>query len=488
MFDGSQSEPGPAAAAVERIGAATRAENAAAGARLVAIGDLDTVRAREPAAREHWAIDPFEAVAAEVSAALEISPGLAGSYLSYARALRDRLPKVGGLLQTGIVSYWMFRTIVYRTDLIEDPAVLAAVDTTLAARIPRWPGLSQARLAGHIDKIVARADRDALRQRREFHADREIVISDLTDGLAEINGRLVGTDAHALDARLDALTATVCENDPRTRAQRRADALGALAAGAEKLSCRCGNTDCPAAGVPGTAPVLIHVIAEQASLDATSDTPGSLIGADTLIPPELLRELAETARQRPLTHPGDTPPEAGYTPSRALADFVRCRDLTCRFPGCDEPAANCDIDHTVPHSQGGPTHASNLSCKCRKHHLIKTFLGWRDQQLPDGTLIWTAPTGHIYVTTPGSALLFPSLCVPTGPLPSRSRQTESGNRTVMMPTRRQTRAEGHARYIAAERRTNLKNRLARQAARDAYWAPYFSSGNDYGDDEDPPPF
>ena len=39
-------------------------------------------------------------------------------------------------------------------------------------------------------------------------------------------GRLVSTDAHAVDARLEALAATVCDADPRARNQRRADALG----------------------------------------------------------------------------------------------------------------------------------------------------------------------------------------------------------------------------------------------------------------------
>jgi len=41
-------------------------------------------------------------------------------------------------------------------------------------------------------------------------------------------------------------------------------------------------------------------------------------------------------------------PEPGYIPSKALADFVRCRDLTCRWPGCDHPAMDCDVDHTIP--------------------------------------------------------------------------------------------------------------------------------------------
>lgn len=32
----------------------------------------------------------------------------------------------------------------------------------------------------------------------------------------------------------------------------------------------------------------------------------------------------------------------------SLAQFVRARDLACRFPGCDKAAQFCDVDHTVP--------------------------------------------------------------------------------------------------------------------------------------------
>ena len=90
---------------------------------------------------------------------------------------------------------------------------------------------------------------------------------------------------------------------------------------------------------------------------------------------------------------------------------------------------------------------------------MKTFWGWHDQQLPDGTLIWTSPSGRTYVTTPGSALLFPSLCAPTGTL--ESDRAWCTNRAAMVPTRRRTRAQNRARYIAALRR---RNRLAREPA------------------------
>lgn len=355
------------AALVERMCAAGRFENRAAAAQLVAIGQLFGYRLSRCSETEEWAMDTEAAVAAEVAAALRISQGQAGSRLRYARAMRERLPKVGAVFQAGDIDYRMFQTIVYRTDLITDAEVLAAVDAQLALKAPRWPSMTQGRLAGQVDKIVARADRDALRQRREQQADREVSICASGNGLAELFGRLIATDAHALDARLDALAGTVCEHDPRTRNQRRADAMGALAVGAQRLACGCGRDDCPAGGKPAPSPVLIHVIADQAAIEGAGTGVASEVGADALIPPELVAELARSATLVALTHPVDAAPERGYVASKALAQFVRCRDLTCRWPGCDRPAWDCDLDHTIPYAQGGPTHASNLKCYCRAH-------------------------------------------------------------------------------------------------------------------------
>src|SRR6201984_3354121 len=83
---------------VERICSSARAENRAAAAQLVAIGELFGYRLSRCSETEDWAIDTMEAVAAEVGAALRISQGLAVSRLRYARAMRERLPKVAELL------------------------------------------------------------------------------------------------------------------------------------------------------------------------------------------------------------------------------------------------------------------------------------------------------------------------------------------------------------------------------------------------------
>ena len=103
---------------------------------------------------------------------------------------------------------------MYRSDLITDPDVLSTVDAAVAANVARWPSMSQGRLGAQIDKIVARADADAVRRRTEQQADREIWIGAEQEGLSQIIGSLFTVDAHALDNRLSALAATVCDHDP----------------------------------------------------------------------------------------------------------------------------------------------------------------------------------------------------------------------------------------------------------------------------------
>ena len=61
--------------------------------------------------------------------------------------------------------------------------------------------------------------------------------------------------------------------------------------------------------------------------------PAVVIGAGIMPAPLLAATVAGTATIRPLVHPGDAPPEPRYTPSRKLADFVRCRDLSAGSRG-----------------------------------------------------------------------------------------------------------------------------------------------------------
>ncbi|OBI45770.1 HNH endonuclease signature motif containing protein [Mycobacterium colombiense] len=466
-------------ALLDRVREAGRAEARAAAERLVAAGELLVLRCRESGERADWSADAWEAVAAQLGAALECSVAMGHSYLRYAMAMRDRLPRVGEAFRAGYLDYRAFQTIVFRTDLITDAEVLAQVDARLAVLVSRRPSLTRGGLAAAVDRVVALVDADAVRRAKDALRDRYVDVLADESGMAYVTGSVVATDGPALDRRLEALAATVCDGDPRTVTQRRADALGALAAGGERLVCGCGRADCAASAAVPKGNVVIHVIAEQASVEGTASTPGVLPGVEGLIPAEVVAELAAAARLVPLIPP--TGAEGRYAPSAALADFVRCRDLTCRAPGCDRPATDCDLDHTIPYADGGATHASNLKALCRTHHLMKTFWGWRDRQLPDGTVIWTLPDQHTYVTTPGSALLFPQLCAPTGDarVTAAPRPDPCADRTAMMPRRTRTRAQNRAARVATERKHNRRSRLAVHMR---------ETGPPAEADGDPPPF
>ena len=449
---------------VDAITAASRAESAAIAARLAAIGELDRRREAELAETIYLTTDPFEAVTAELSAALRISRGRAGTQIRHARALRDRFPQVAALLAAGVIDYRLVITILTRTVTVTD-AVCADLDAALARHAGTWMRLSEKKLIDRIDYWIATLDPHGVRVPPPVEHGRHLTIEPgTTAGMATIWGHVHTGDAAAFTQQLDALADTVCEHDPRTRDQRRADALGPLARRQTHLPCRCERPDCPTTGrhTAATAAV-IHVFAHQSTLTnntATGNEPGYLPGLG-ILPAEAVRDLAAgtptgtaPAAVKPIVLPDpQAAPEPGYRPSASLTQFVSLRDLTCRWPGCDAPAARCDVDHTVPHPHG-PTHPSNLKNYCRTHHLIKTFTpGWTDRQHPDGTIEFTAPTGHTYTTTPHGAALFPALGHPTGHLDLSEPPPAPGpGRDLKAPRRRRTREHDRQQRIADERR------------------------------------
>ena len=516
MFDRlvSTAQAGSGAGAV---GGWARVEAAACARRLAAmVAILDARHAADGSAeRETWYLDNWGAVCAEIAAAQQITSGVASNELLIATVLRDRLPKVAARFADGLMSYRVVSAITWRTALITDPETIQAVDAALASAVLGWEPMSQAKMVTAIDYWVHRFDPHALRRCQRSARSRSLdVHGGDGSGLASVRGSLFAHDAEALDSRLGVLADTVCAADPRTRDQRRADAVGALAVGADRLRCQCGAAAgaCSAAGTDvasqGTSVVYVithedtltddsaAAIAEDAALDGTVATPvpdesiaerssdealqdsvcggiaatrpGATMSGRVLAGP-LTRRAALGAVVRRILHPGSAPPEPRYRPSRKLAEFVRCRDLTCRFPGCDQPASHCDLDHTIPWPMG-PTLAANLKCLCRRHHLVKTFwggngCGWRDRQAPDGTVEWTSPTGQTYITRPGSRLLFPSLCLPTASVSGNAAPAAAAagaTRGPAMPRRRRTRAEDRARRIESERQLNTRGaRLGR---------------------------
>ena len=99
--------------------------------------------------------------------------------------------------------------------------------------------------------------------------------------------------------------------------------------------------------------------------------------------------------------------------------------------------------------------------------------------MPDGTIILTAPTGHIYTTEPHGASMFPALRQSTGELDIPPHMVSPDtDRSAMMPRRKQTREQNRRDRINAERRERTELIAEEERQRQAWLAANY----------EPPPF
>ena len=98
--------------------------------------------------------------------------------------------------------------------------------------------------------------------------------------------------------------------------------------------------------------------------------------------------------------------------------------------------------------------------------------------MPDGTVILTAPTGHVYCTEAHGAAMFPTLGQSTGELDLPDTPDTSTDRSALMPKRRQTRDQDRHDRINAERRERTKLIAEQERQHQAWLAANYQ----------PPPF
>jgi len=110
-----------------------------------------------------------------------------------------------------------------------------------------------------------------------------------------------------------------------------------------------------------------------------------------------LAQAAADAAAGGCAHAEESP---GYRPPPRLREHVTARDLTCRYPTCGQPAWRADLDHTIPHDQGGRTCPCNLGGGCRKHHILKQDPRWKLEQTRPGEFTWTTAAGRTYTVGP----------------------------------------------------------------------------------------
>ncbi|MGH3734719.1 MAG: DUF222 domain-containing protein [Micromonosporaceae bacterium] len=331
-----------------------------------------------------------EFAADEVAPVLRVSRAHAAARLALSADLSGRLPATLDALRRGEIDLGKARVISEGTGSLEDTVAVAVQDRVL----PRAPVQTVPQLRAAVRRAVLRLDPEGARRREKAaRGERRVVCTPAPDGMAELYALLPAPEAMAIYDRVSRLARSGAA-DGRTADQRRADCFTDLLLGPERgVSARVNVT------------VAASTLLGEDALPGHLDGYGP-IGADTA------REIAggalttDTTWRRLLTDPADGAVtdvgRRGYRPPAALADRVKARDQTCRFPGCRHRADRCDLDHTVPFPDGA-TSLANLGTLCRHHHRLKHETDWSVTQDSHGRFTWRSPTGREYVTDPAHA-------------------------------------------------------------------------------------
>lgn len=189
-------------------------------------------------------------------------------------------------------------------------------------------------------------------------------------GTYALRGTLDLATGEYLAKAIDAASMAPSPDDPRTPAQRRADALGLVA-----------KTFCDAGDGPREHTNAAHVLAVVDWGTLVDSVPLATVGLDgqPITRAFLDRLLCESSITRVVTGPSGEILDVGRarrTPSRAQRQAVIARDQHCRFPGCDRPAGWSEIHHVQPWQHGGPTELGNLVLLCSRHHQVVHRPGW----------------------------------------------------------------------------------------------------------------
>ncbi|HEX5494446.1 MAG TPA: DUF222 domain-containing protein, partial [Mycobacteriales bacterium] len=303
-----------------------------------------------------------------------------------------RVPAVLHALRTGTVDLYRAKVITDATYRLDDTTATQVADHV----VERVEGCNASQVRDLVRRAVLRCDPDGGRRRHErARVDRRVVLTPVDDGMAELVALLPAGQATAVYQRVDALArASRVPGDQRGTDARRADTFVGLL---------LGHRD-PGVTEPGGLRPLVHLTVAASTLTGANNNPAILHGYGP-IPAVYARVIAADPTgvwKRLVTDPVDGSliehSRNTYRPPAALDDFVRARDRTCRFPGCQHPAQHADLDHTIPWPKG-PTAAGNLGALCRHHHRLKHQTPWQLTQT-NGQFHWTSPTRRRYTTQP----------------------------------------------------------------------------------------
>jgi len=269
-----------------------------------------------------------------------------------------------------------------------------------AARVKRLAQRFDAgRFASKVEDLAAelstqRVEEDFQDARRRRHLE----LSPTADGMTRITGLLDPVAGHTLQVALDAVSPRPAADDERTRAQRQADALHALA------SAMLGEQKSTGHARPH---VLITMTADtfrsarehlREGGSATGPAPAARYQDGPLLPlSEIGRTLCDSQIARLVVNAESEPLDLGrsqrlFTPAQRRA--VIARDGGCAWEGCTTPSRYGEVHHLDWWDEDhGHTDVSRGVLLCVFHHhelhrhgldLVKIPPGGPDRDGPDG--------------------------------------------------------------------------------------------------------
>jgi hypothetical protein len=318
----------------------------------------------------------------ELARALGMSHDGAAMFLGESIELAYRLPKTYARVLAGDLVAWRGRRTARSTMTLSLDAV-AFVDSQVAPFAHKLGPVAVERLIEEamvqFDPEAAEAKRLAAAEQRKFDIDLQHVTH---DGVAWVGGCLDAADARDLEQAVRAGAADLAAlGSTESLGVRRSQAVGVLAR-------RQLTLDLNAQGETTTKArqVTIHVHAAPDG-SATVEGGGS-------VSPEQVRQWCTNPDThvviKPVIDLNATDTVDRWAVPDRMREQVVLRDRTCVFPLCNVNARRCDLDHTQPWHDGGPTTPANLAPLCRRHHRLKTHGGWTYQRLPDGDVEWSS--------------------------------------------------------------------------------------------------
>jgi len=330
--------------------------------------------------------DGHLSAASWLAATYKVGWGAARDHVRTARALED-MPETRQALDAGDLSMSAARVLVAARDA--DPEEFRHSETELveAARIHSVGDLQ--RVAAYWRQAVEQEH--ALEGDEKVRAQRRLHASVTFLGMVRVDGDLDPETGEtlltALRAVLDAESRSGTEDDDRTPAQRRADALGEI--------CRQWLDMGDRPRVAGEKPHVTVTVGVGALRDGTGEP--SELDHSGPVDPQVARRLAcDAAIMRVVMAGPSEPVDVGRrTPviPPAMRRAVIVRDRHCRFPSCDRPHTWCDAHHVVHWADGGPTALPNLLLLCRRHHRVVHQPGGFRLELVDGRPMFRRPDG-----------------------------------------------------------------------------------------------